>query len=45
MGIDPCHTAAILDLKRGSTGMSNAHAIFRMHIACSAGVILERNAR
>ena len=29
--IDPYYAAAILDLKRGWTGISNTHAIFRMH--------------
>ena len=29
--IDPYHAAAIMDLKRGSTGINNTHAIFRMH--------------
>ena len=31
VSIDPCHAVAILDLKRGWTGINNAHAIFRMH--------------
>ena len=29
--MDPYYAAAILDLKRGLTGISNTHAIFRMH--------------
>ena len=29
--IDPYHVPDILDLKRGWTGINNAHAIFRMH--------------
>ena len=29
--IDPYHIPDILDLKRGWTGINNAHAIFRMH--------------
>ena len=28
---DPYHVPDILDLKRGWTGINNAHAIFRMH--------------